>query len=245
MGEDLVWWITFSLTLLCKDIFASCPIFAAPVINITVVEGKTAKLPCSVQSLGEYQVFWADKFSTILTLDEKRVIDDERMEIYRPYTSDWNLLIRDVKVEDSGCYTCRINTIQVVKTKPVELNVLVPPRILNKNEIWKKKEILTKVGETVNITCIVSGIPTPRVKWYRHPLKNTVEGIVNVTSEIKRQGSGERESCIYTVEKPDIGMEGEILVIHKISRYCDGIYQCVASNGVPPAAEMETAVIVE
>lgn len=40
-------------------------------------------------------------------------------------------------------------------------------------------------------------------------------------------------------------MEGEILVIHNVSRYCDGIYQCVASNDVPPAVEMETAVFVE
>ncbi|XP_062610466.1 immunoglobulin superfamily member 10-like [Saccostrea cucullata] len=166
------------------------------------------------------------------------------MEIDRPYISDWNLLIRDVKVEDSGCYTCKTNTFPV-RIKFVELKVLVPSQILNKNEIGKKKEILTKEGETVNITCIVSGIPTPRVKWYRRPLKDTVEGIVNVTSEIKRQGSGERDSCIYTVEKPHIGMEGEILVIHNVSRYCNGIYQCVASNDVPPAAEMDTAVLVE
>lgn len=42
-----------------------------------------------------------------------------------------------------------------------------------------------------------------------------------------------------------IGMEGEILVIHNVSRFCDGVYQCVASNDVPPAVEMETKVIVE
>lgn len=42
-----------------------------------------------------------------------------------------------------------------------------------------------------------------------------------------------------------IGMEGEILVIHNVSRFCDGVYQCVASNDVPPAVEMETEVIVE
>ena len=40
-------------------------------------------------------------------------------------------------------------------------------------------------------------------------------------------------------------MEGEILVIHNISRYCDGVYQCLASNDVPPNVEMETTVIVE
>ncbi|XP_061167393.1 opioid-binding protein/cell adhesion molecule homolog isoform X2 [Saccostrea echinata] len=221
MGEDLVWWITFSLTLLSKDIFALEPNFDVPVINITVVVGKTAILPCSVEFLGEHKVVWTDEFSTLLTFDINRIIDDDRIGIDRPYTRDWNLLIRDVKVKDRGRYICQINT-HPIKTKPVELNVLVPPQILNENEDGTRKEILSKEGETVNVICNVSGIPAPSVKWYRRPLEDTV-------------GS----------KKERIGMEGEILVIHNVSRYCDGVYQCVASNDVPPAVEMETAVFVE
>ncbi|XP_062619049.1 opioid-binding protein/cell adhesion molecule homolog [Saccostrea cucullata] len=229
-----------------EDIFALEPSFDVPVINITVVVGKTAILPCSVEFLGEHKVVWTDEFSTLLTFDINRIIDDDRIGIDRPYTRDWNLLIRDVKVKDRGRYICQINT-HPIKTKPVELNVLVPPQILNENEDGTRKEILSKEGETVNVICNVSGIPAPSVKWYRRPLEETVESKKEslITSELERRESGEREPCIYTTEKTGIGMEGEILVIHNVSRYCDGIYQCVASNDVPPAVEMETAVFVE
>jgi neuronal growth regulator 1 len=69
------------------------------------------------------QVVWTDQYSTLLTLDEKRIIDDERMVLDRPHTKDWNLLLHDVKYEDRGRYTCQINTMPI-KTKTIELIVL-------------------------------------------------------------------------------------------------------------------------
>lgn len=220
MAEDLVGYILVFLVLIRKGALTLEPSFDVPVINITVVVGKTAILPCSVEFLGDHKVVWTDEFSTLLTFDNKRIIDDDRIGIDRPYTRDWNLIIHDVKVKDRGRYICQINT-QPIKTKPVDLNVLVPPQILN-DEGGRREEIIAKEGDTVNVVCNVSGIPAPSVKWYRRPLTDT-EG-------------NERER---------IGMEGEILVIHNVSRFCDGVYQCVASNDVPPAVEMETEVIVE
>lgn len=219
MAEELVGYILVFLTLLRKGALTLEPSFDVPVINITVVVGKTAILPCSVEFLGDHKVVWTDEFSTLLTFDNKRIIDDDRIGIDRPYTRDWNLIIHDVKVKDRGRYICQINT-QPIKTKPVDLNVLVPPQILN--DEGGGREIIAKEGETVNVVCNVSGDPAPSVKWYRRPLTDT-EG----------------------KERERIGMEGEILVIHNVSRFCDGVYQCVASNDVPPAVEMETKVIVE
>ena len=69
------------------------------------------------------QVGWTDQYSTLLTLDEKRIIDDERMVLDRPHTKDWNLLLHDVKYDDRGRYTCQINTMPI-KTKTIELIVL-------------------------------------------------------------------------------------------------------------------------
>lgn len=220
MAEDLVGYILVFLVLIRKGALTLEPSFDVPVINITVVVGKTAILPCSVEFLGDHKVVWTDEFSTLLTFDNKRIIDDDRIGIDRPYTRDWNLIIHDVKVKDRGRYICQINT-QPIKTKPVDLNVLVPPQILN-DEGGRREEIIAKEGDTVNVVCNVSGIPAPSVKWYRRPLTDT-EG----------------------KERERIGMEGEILVIHNVSRFCDGVYQCVASNDVPPAVEMETEVIVE
>jgi len=68
------------------------------------------------------QVVWTDAWSTLLTLDDRRIIDDPRISIERPYTRDWNLHIRKVTYADRGKYTCQINT-SPVKTKTVSLMV--------------------------------------------------------------------------------------------------------------------------
>lgn len=43
----------------------------------------------------------------------------------------------------------------------------VPPEI---DEKLSTGNIITKEGETVTLTCNVSGIPPPVVHWYRRPL---------------------------------------------------------------------------
>ena len=56
-----------------------------------------------------------------------------------------------------------------------------------------------------------------------------------------------RIRCIRDV-LPDfvtvIGYDGMVLQIRNISRYCDDIYQCVATNGVEPSASREMTVTV-
>lgn len=42
-----------------------------------------------------------------------------------------------------------------------------------------------------------------------------------------------------------VGINGETLIIHNITRYCDGIYECVAFNDVPPAVNRVISVMVE
>jgi len=47
------------------------------------------------------------------------------------------------------------------------------------------------------------------------------------------------------VDNAEIGRVGEIVIIHNVSRYCDDIYECVASNGVPPTVSRQMRVTVE
>lgn len=42
-----------------------------------------------------------------------------------------------------------------------------------------------------------------------------------------------------------VGMTGEMIIIQNVSRYCDDIYECVASNGVPPSVSRQMRVTVE
>ncbi|KAK3096999.1 hypothetical protein FSP39_005499 [Pinctada imbricata] len=229
------------------NIFAVEPTFDVPVVNITVVAGKTAVLPCSIDFLGDYKVVWTDRWSTLLTLETKRIIDDERMGVDRPYTSDWNLIIHDVKYEDRGRYTCQINT-QPVKTKEVELVVLVPPKILDSSS----SDVRSREGETVTLTCNVTGVPPPTVQWFRRRFqdalgnhKERVRTSILHSGLYKPDEATPRKSCYYTVHHAGVGLNGEKLIIHNITRYCDGIYECMAFNQVEPAVNREMKVEVQ
>ena len=65
---------------------------------------------------------WLDHKSIPLTYEDRRVVDDFRFSVVRPYIKEWNLQIRDIKWEDQGQYRCTINT-NPVKSKIVMLHV--------------------------------------------------------------------------------------------------------------------------
>ena len=68
------------------------------------------------------QVAWLDHNSIPLTYEDRRVVDDTRFSIIRPYIREWNLQIRDIRWDDEGQYRCTINT-NPVKSKLVMLHV--------------------------------------------------------------------------------------------------------------------------
>ncbi|XP_029635580.1 opioid-binding protein/cell adhesion molecule homolog [Octopus sinensis] len=197
-------------------VLASDPRFDVPVVNVTVVAGETAVLPCSVEYLGKYQVVWMDKKLSLLTLENRRVIDDARVSVERPYVANWNLHIRDVTSDDQGLYMCQINT-DPVKIKQVVLYVQVPSKIIDH---LSSDDMELREGDTVLLVCNVTGVPHPNVTWYR----------------LSKKGKNGREK---------IGMSGEVLKIRNISRYCDDIYECVAFNGVPPTVSRQIKVSVQ
>lgn len=51
------------------------------------------------------------------------------------------------------------------------------------------------------------------------------------------------DHCDVTVA--GIGEAGQVLVIHNVTRYCGGTYECVAENGVPPSVRREVNVRVQ
>ncbi|XP_076466029.1 uncharacterized protein LOC143297514 [Babylonia areolata] len=210
--EKLTHLSVWAYVTLCTE-----PTFDMPVVNVTVTEKETAVLPCSVRFLGMHQVVWTDQSSTLLTFEDRRIIDDERLSLERPFSKDWNLHIRDVEYKDQGVYNCQVNTVPV-KIKTVNLIVEVPAKII---EHLSTENLVVRENEKVTLVCNVTGVPVPEVTWYRH---------------ISDQKG---------VEKQKVGVSGEVLIIHNITRYCGGTYECVAFNGVPPAVTHLIQVSVE
>lgn len=68
------------------------------------------------------QVAWLDQNSIPLTYEERRVIDDSRFSVVRPFVRDWNLQLQDVRLEDAGVYRCTVNT-KPIASKVVSLLV--------------------------------------------------------------------------------------------------------------------------
>ncbi|ESP04521.1 hypothetical protein LOTGIDRAFT_170764 [Lottia gigantea] len=203
-------------TSFCLEVVAVDPSFEVPVVNVTVIEGSTAVLPCSVSHLNRHKIAWMDQWSTLLTYKKDRVIDDRRISVNQPYPTEWNLQITGVKYGDQGIYTCQVNT-EPAKEQTVVLNVIVPPRIIGSQT---PSHIVTKEGRSVSLICNVTGVPRPTVTWYR-----------------KQSTDGD--------EKERIGFKGEELIIHNVTRYCGGIYECLADNNVPPAVKKQIRVDVE
>ncbi|PVD21910.1 hypothetical protein C0Q70_17713 [Pomacea canaliculata] len=162
------------------------------------------------------RVVWADQWSTILTLQEARVIDDERIHVERTFGNEWNLHIERVKYGDQGIYTCHANT-QPSYSYTIHLTVVVPPRFTTDEAVG---DLIVREGSKAELVCNASGIPSPTITWSRKP-----------------QTVGQRTERI--------GEAGQVLVIHNVTRYCGGTYECVAENGVPPSVRREVNVRVQ
>lgn len=195
------------------------PSFDEPITNVTAIVGETVTLPCSVKDLQDYTVMWLDHRMKTLTLATRRIIADERITIERPDIGDWNLFIHGVELPDAGKYMCQVNTAPI-KIKYIILTVYEPPVIIP--ELSSQDKVVVREGDTVQLVCNVTGVPTPTVTWYK-------------TSSHSSHHSN----------KEIIGHDGMVLRIRNISRYCDDVYQCVASNGVREPVSRAISVSVQ
>ncbi|XP_045216765.2 neurotrimin-like [Mercenaria mercenaria] len=192
------------------------PEFDNTPINVTAIKGQPAVLPCTVLNKNDYLLVWMNPRRILLSSDDRRVIDDTRMSIERPFVRDWNLHIRNVQVHDDGEYTCQINT-DPIQIKRIRLKVQVPAEIDN---VTSSGDATVREGQTVKLQCVANGIPEPSISWYRNTLQ---------THQIREH----------------VGTTGELLIIHNISRYCGGLYECEATNNIAQPVRRVMNVEVE
>ncbi|XP_050442525.1 lachesin-like isoform X2 [Adelges cooleyi] len=189
------------------------PEFLSAMSNVTVALGREAVLVCSVKNIGEHKVGWLKaEDQTILSLHERVVTENRRIDIDVDNNTFWRLKIRQLQRSDKGCYMCQINT-QVMKKQIGCVDVKVPPDIKDEETI---SDVTIKEGENATLGCKAKGNPAPKITWRREDgqkiaLKNKAKKIM--------------------VEK----VRGEPLLLNRVDRSQMGHYLCIASNDVPPA----------
>ncbi|GLV40608.1 uncharacterized protein CBL_04410 [Carabus blaptoides fortunei] len=91
--------------------------------------------------------------------------------------------------------------------------LLIPPSIAGSKTVLGNRPIIVHEGENVRMRCAATGIPRPNVEW--------------------RKADG---SVIPLGSWKMISIGDHVLNITRVNRGHMGIYQCVADNGIPPAA---------
>ncbi|XP_076230657.1 terribly reduced optic lobes isoform X13 [Nomia melanderi] len=157
-----------------------------------VKTGSTVRYHCSGRSLDNesVQVKWEKEGGQ---LPPGRSVDD----------SHGLLIIRDVKVSDSGIYVCEVSdgvhiafknvTLTVGSANPVSPRAVIAPPSLEVSE-----------GEPAEFRCDASGNPTPQIDWIR------VQGSMN----------------------PEVIIQNGVWTLRAVSRNDAAEYKCIARNNV-------------
>ena len=123
------------------------------------------------------------------------------------------LLLSDLRVEDSGVYSCTV-TGQFENTTSVGVLTVEdplfpdagPPSDPSLSSPTPSSQLLS-AGQTAQFLCLVGGSPLPRLRW----LKNGT--LINTSADPGLEILGER-----------------VLSVRNVSQEDEGVYTCVASN---------------
>ncbi|XP_057658404.1 lachesin-like isoform X1 [Diorhabda carinulata] len=205
-------------------VFAFEPDFLYPLENLTVAQGRDATFTCVVNNLGGYRVSgdlttarvaWikADT-KAILAIHEHVITNNARLSVTHNDFNTWTLNIRGVKREDRGQYMCQVNT-DPMKMQTAFLEVVIPPDIISEET---SGDMMVPEGGSAKLTCKARGHPKPRVVWKRED-GGAIVARTGLSNKIERVTS----------------VEGETLILTKVTRSEMGAYLCIAANGVPPS----------
>ncbi|XP_034244896.1 lachesin [Thrips palmi] len=186
---------------------------------------------CVVNNLGGHrkspssaQVAWIKSDTkAILAIHQHVITNNARLSVTHNDVNTWTLNIRNVQREDQGTYMCQVNT-DPMKSQTAFLEVVIPPDIVYEET---SGDTMTPEGGNLKLRCRARGYPPPRIVWKR---EDGGEIVVRNDST----GSKTRKHAV----------EGEDLVLHKVTRSEMGVYVCIASNGVPPPVSKRLMLFV-
>jgi len=175
------------------------PQFTSQAQSVLVNEGDTIRLPCMVDRLEGFVMLWK-KNKDIITVASQ--IIEKRVKLENDLNGN-QLVIEDAQPSDGGVYTCQISAYKVTELMHTVTIRIKPVISTNPEDV-----LIVTTGSSASLKCnIVSGTPTPQVRWRRKERKLT---------------TGEEE------------IVGSTLTFSEVTRHDAGYYLCLADNGFGP-----------
>ncbi|XP_046576646.1 zwei Ig domain protein zig-8-like isoform X2 [Haliotis rubra] len=147
------------------------PKFLPGNMNVTVRQGAMAVLPCKIRNLGTKKVAWrrlnSDQFLTIGKITWiKQVNMMVEHESQPGDITTWDLLIKNVKANDSGIYECQITSTREYAYH-IQLNVVGPP--ITNPAISVIGSTYVDYGDPIKLICNATGGPhiPEEIDWFK------------------------------------------------------------------------------
>ncbi|MCJ8749980.1 hypothetical protein PDJAM_G00193750 [Pangasius djambal] len=121
--------------------------------NVTVVVRNPVALTCEASGIPLPVITWLKDGRPISMSGSVRVISGGR-----------SLRLMHAAAEDAGRYTCIVSNTAGEDRKNFDLDVLVPPSIVNGGGM---QEVRVKEGQNITLTCEVTGNPVPEITWLK------------------------------------------------------------------------------
>ena len=146
------------------------------------------------------------------------VTHNPRMSVTHNGRDSWTLKINNVQQNDSGLYSCQINT-EPMTTQVGALNVGYPPDIIIGPNT--SNDTIVAEGDSITLKCEVTGYPEPTVWWARE----------DQTPIVQRNHQGK---ITQTLSAPQKISEGNELKLEGLTKSDMGAYLCYVRNEIPP-----------
>ncbi|XP_041648005.1 hemicentin-1 [Cheilinus undulatus] len=121
--------------------------------NVSVVVKNPVALSCEASGIPLPAISWLKDGRPIKASSSVRVLSGGR-----------SLRLMHAAVEDAGRYTCIVSNIAGEERKNFDLDILVPPSIVDEGTVLDTK---VKEKHNITLTCEASGNPVPEIKWLK------------------------------------------------------------------------------
>ncbi|KAM4877133.1 hemicentin-2 [Thomomys bottae] len=144
-------------------------------------QGVEVKVSCSASGYPAPHISWSREGLALREHSRVRV------------DTQGSLLIRDLAPEDAGNYSCKATNEVGTDEETVTLYYTDPPSASAVSAV-----VLAAAGEEAVLSCVVSGVPPPRVIWYRGALEMILVPEGSSAGTLRIPATQERDAGVYT-----------------------------------------------